>query len=213
MARRRPLTSVERKNALDIFRDSIDYDAVLISRGSPFALVTATTIGNKINLGAGHFVGNTMELSPRGYLVLIHELAHVWQFQNGGFTYIRSSVFVQFVGLITRGSRRAAYDWRKAHNTKLPWDKWNAEQQAECVSHYHVAVRCADRDTMRNIFPYIRRVRRREGAPGSLRRRPFIRSISPRFSRDPSSKRLDFHTKGSVAVRAGEPQCRTATWS
>jgi hypothetical protein len=165
-AKRRPLTAAERENAVVTFRDSIDYELVVISRGSPFALVSATTIGNTINLSAEHFVGKTLELSREGHVVLIHELAHIWQFQNGGFAYILSSLFAQTVGLINTGSRRAAYDWRKAHDAGRPWNDWNAEQQAECISNYHVAMRCADRDTMRIAFPYIRRVRRRDGAPG-----------------------------------------------
>jgi hypothetical protein len=166
MMSRRPLTPAEREDAVRIFRGSIDYDPVVISRGSPFALVSATTIGNRINLRAEHFAGESLELSPKGRLVLIHELAHVWQFQQGGLAYIRSSLIAQVVGWITTGSRRAAYDWRKAHNAGRPWRAWNAEQQAECISHYYAAVSWADRDTMRAAFRYVRRMRCRDGAPG-----------------------------------------------
>lgn len=165
--RHRHLTLAERTNAVGIFYDSIDYGAVRVSRGSPLALVSATAIGNTINLRSEHFVGNTMELSPTGRLVLVHELAHVWQYQSGGFAYIRSSLFAQMVALIFTGSRRAAYDWRRAHNASQPWNEWNAEQQAECISHYHVAFLCRDRNTMRTAFPYIKRVRRRSRLVGA----------------------------------------------
>jgi hypothetical protein len=164
--RRRRLTAPERSKAFAIFRDSIDYDVVVVSRGSPFALVSATTIGNTINLTTQHFDGTTLELSQKGLFVLIHELGHVWQFQNGGFAYIHSSLVAQFSGLIATGSRRTAYDWRRAHSAGRPWKNWNAEQQAECISHYHEALHCGDRATMRIAFPYIKKVRRREGAPG-----------------------------------------------
>src|SRR5205823_12442866 len=137
----------ERKEAYEVFRDSLDYDAVRISRGSPFAIVTATAIGNVINLRAEHFAGNTLDLSARGRLVLIHELGHVWQYQNGGLAYIRSSLLAQLAGLIATGSRRSAYDWRKAHDARRPWDDWNAEQQAECISHYHQALYRGDHET------------------------------------------------------------------
>jgi hypothetical protein len=166
MARRRPLTPAELEDAVTTFRDSIDYDRVAICRGSLFALISATTIGNTINLSTEHFAGESLELSQTGRLVLIHELAHIWQFQNGGFAYIRSSLVAQTIGLIKTGSRRAAYDWRKAHDAGRPWSAWNAEQQAECISQYHAAAGCADRDTMRTVFRYMRRVRNRDGAPG-----------------------------------------------
>src|SRR5439155_6113153 len=165
MVRRRRLNSSERKEAYEVFRDSLDYDAVRISRGSPFALVTATAIGNVINLRTEHFAGNTLDLSEGGRLVLIHELGHVWQYQNGGLAYIRSSLLAQLAGLITTGSRRTAYDWRKAHNAGRPWHDWNAEQQAECISHYHQALCCGDHQTMRIALPYIPCVRCRDGAP------------------------------------------------
>lgn len=166
MARHRSLTPAEREDAARIFRDSIDYHPVVICRDSLFALVSATTIGNRINLRAEHFAGGSLELSQAGRLVLIHELAHVWQFQHGGLAYIRSSLIAQAVGLIMTGSRRAAYDWRKAHDAGLPWRAWNAEQQAECVSQYYAAVECCDRETMRAAFRHVRRVRKRDGAPG-----------------------------------------------
>lgn len=166
MTRRRPLTPAEREDAVRIFRGSIDYDPVVISRGSLFALTSATAIGNRINLRAEHFVGGSLELSRTGRLVLIHELLHVWQFQNGGLAYIRSSLIAQMAGFIMTGSRRAAYDWRKVHNARRPWGAWNAEQQAQCISEYHAAVDCADRSTIRTAFRYVRRVRNRDGAPG-----------------------------------------------
>ena len=166
MARRRPLTPAERQDAVRIFRDSIDYDPVVISRGSLFALISATTIGNTINLSAEHFAGESLELTPTGRSVLIHELAHIWQFQHGGFAYVRSSLIAQMGGFIMTGSRRAAYDWRKAHDAGRPWGAWNAEQQAECISQYHAALDRADRSTMRIAFRYVRRVRRCDGMPG-----------------------------------------------
>jgi hypothetical protein len=167
MATRRLLTREEREDASEIFHDSIDYDSVVISRGSPLAFASATTIGNTINLRAEHFAGNTLELSRTGCVVLIHELGHVWQFQNGGFAYIRSSLFAQIAALITTGSRRPAYDWRKASNLSRAWRDWNAEEQAQCISDYYLAFGDTDHDhTARMALPYIMCVRRRSGAPG-----------------------------------------------
>jgi Peptidase of plants and bacteria len=174
---RRRLSSCERSYASEIFRTSIDYRAVEITRGSVFALVSATTIGNIVNLRPAHFLANTLELSKIGRLVLIHELVHVWQFQHGGFDYIRSSLTAQVAGWIRTGSRLAAYDWARADKACLPWNRWNAEQQAQCVSDFNLALdrkrsgnaSSQDEQALSRALPYIEKVRAREGAPGQCR--------------------------------------------
>ena len=120
-----------------------------------------------------------MELSPEGLLTLIHEMGHVWQYQNGGWEYIPSSLIPQLVAAASGSSRNAAYDWRAALRTRIAWEHWNAEQQAECISDYNEALQrikadtatLVDYETVTLAEPYIARVRRREGAPGSSRRR------------------------------------------
>ena len=111
-----------------------------------------------------YFVGRTMNLTDEGMKILVHEMGHVWQYQNGGLAYILSSLLAQLAGLIATGSRRSAYDWRKAHNARRPWHDWNAEQQAECISHYHQALCRGDQETVRITLPYIAHVRCRDGA-------------------------------------------------
>jgi hypothetical protein len=182
--RRRRLTAAEREYAFEIFRDSIDYEPIVISRGSPFALAAATAIGNTINLRGEHFIGETLDVGEAGRLVLIHELGHIWQFQNGGLAYIPSSLLAQITSWITTGSRRAAYDWLEAHRRGRLWNEWNAEQQAACISDYNTAMRRIeagkasepDEQTINLAGPYIERVRRREGAPGRRHRRNLHRS-------------------------------------
>jgi len=174
----RKLTDDEKKYAKEIYHDSVDFDAITITRNSIAATGAARTIGNTINLEPSHFVGDTMELSPAGMLTLIHEMGHVWQYQNGGLAYIPSSLIPQIVAGVTGQSRNVAYDWRAAIRAKIPWENWNAEQQAECISDYNEALRrieggdpeLADYETVTLAEPYIERVRRREGAPGSKRR-------------------------------------------
>ena len=95
-------------------------------------------------------------------LVLIHELAHVWQYQTCGFRYIVSSLSAQLRAWAATGSRHAAYDWRKALH--MPWARWNAEQQAQCISDYNDALRrmsvgkaCSkDAETLASASPLIR---------------------------------------------------------
>jgi len=124
--------------AREIFGEGIDYGAVRITRGSMLATFSATAVGNRINLQAAHFAGDTLDLSEAGMSVLIHELAHVWQYQSSGLGYIASSLVAQLRSWITTGSRRNAYDWRKVLHT--PWPHWNAEQQAQCISDYNDAL-------------------------------------------------------------------------
>ena len=133
----RALTGAERAYVAEIFRDSVDLGEVKITRGNIASTFSATTIGNMIHLQAPHFVGGTMELSDRGRATLIHEMGHVWQYQQRGFGYVARSLRAQLHAAITSGSRARAYDWLSACNAKLPWEKWNPEQQAECISCYN----------------------------------------------------------------------------
>ncbi len=183
--RSRPLSRDERIYAHEIYLESISYDDVRITRGSGASSGAARTTGNIINLQDHHFVGDTLDLSPRGLLTLIHELGHVWQFQNGGLDYIPSSLIPQAVAGGHGHSRNAAYNWRDAVNNRRPWETWNAEQQAELISDYNEALRrtkadnyppeseqrLADINTISLAEPYIELVRQGIGAPGSSRRR------------------------------------------
>jgi hypothetical protein len=135
----RPLAEDEIIHAAEIFGEAIDYDAVRITRGSLLATFSATATGNRINLQPAHFIGETLDLSDLGMSVLIHELAHVWQYQTSGFRYIASSLGAQFLAWARTGSRRGAYDWRRSLHR--PWARWNAEQQAQCISDYNDALR------------------------------------------------------------------------
>ncbi|WP_211367989.1 DUF4157 domain-containing protein [Pseudoxanthomonas sangjuensis] len=186
--RSRGLSSAEKTYLREIFRDSVDYDAVTITRGSALSAGAARTTGNTINLQDEHFVGDTLDLSDAGTLVLAHEMGHVWQYQNGGLAYIPSSLIPQIKAAVTGGDRNAAYNWRDAVRNHIDWADWNAEQQAECISDYNEALRRLNADAysadaeggqqrLRDIEtvvlaePYIELVRARVGAPGSSRRR------------------------------------------
>ncbi len=173
----RPLTSDEKSYAKEIFQDSIDYSRITITRDSLFAAGAPRTIGNTIHLKSSspwdHFKGDTMELTEKGKLALIHEMGHVWQYQNGGLAYIPESLWAQFKAAIGSGSRGAAYDWRQAHQSGLPWEKWNPEQQAGAIEDYNKALRRSKDGTatledfhdLSTLKPYMEKVRARQGAP------------------------------------------------
>ena len=174
----RALSRDERGHAQEIFGDSVDLDAVSIHRGSLLSIGAACVTGNRINLQPRHFQRETMELSDCGWRVLIHELTHVWQYQNGGLAYVRSSLVAQCFAFARRGRRSAAYDWRAMVNAGVPWVRWNAEQQAEAMGDYAAArhrlksfaATREDGRTVALLLPYVQLVRSRFGAPGSRRR-------------------------------------------
>jgi hypothetical protein len=83
-----------------------------------------------------------MELTDGyGLGTLIHELGHVWQYQNGGLAYIPLSLIAQLKGFLKSGSRDAAYNWEAADAAGLPWEKWNPEQQASAMEYYNYYLR------------------------------------------------------------------------
>lgn len=175
--RSRPLSGEEVTYASEIYAESLEYGEIEITRGSVFAVGAARTIANTIHLESRHFVGDTLELSPEGRIVLIHEMGHVWQYQNAGLAYIPKSLYVQAKAWLGGGDRNAAYDWKTAHNAKTPWSQWNPEQQAAAIERYNELLREAraldsagrtDPAVLHELsilLPYIELVRRGEGAP------------------------------------------------
>ena len=141
----------------------------MISTGAP------KTLGNVIHLRSdwGHFVGDTLDLTEDGRLTLIHEMGHVWQYQNGGLAYIPESLWAQFKGFVGAGSRNAAYEWREADRMGLPWEKWNPEQQASAIEDYNKLLRKSKDGTatvpdladLATLLPYMNKVWARTGAP------------------------------------------------
>jgi hypothetical protein len=173
--RSRPLTQPEIDYATDVYLDSIDYTKITITRDSVLALGAPRTIGNTIHLKSdwGHFKDDTLELTETGLLTLIHEMGHVWQYQNGGLAYIPLSLLAQVKAAVSGGDRGGAYDWRAAHAAGTPWEEWNPEQQAEAIEDYNKLLRKSKDGTaspeelheLSVLLPYIEKVRRREGAP------------------------------------------------
>jgi len=180
--KRRSLTSTEKNYAKEIFKDTIDYDKIDITRDSLYAVGAPRTIGNTIHLKSGwsHFEGDTMNLTEAGRLVLIHEMGHVWQYQNGGLAYIPGSLLPQMKAWITGKGRDAAYNWRAAHKEGKPWNKWNAEQQAAAIEDYNILLRrnkasdptltLEDISELALLTSYMKNVWERLGAPGSKTR-------------------------------------------
>ena len=84
----RKLTSAEITSLKAVYGDSIDYSKVTIKEGD----VGLLGIG-----GRTRTVGNTIYVSkddlPLTDALVTHEMAHVWQFQNGGTDYMSESIW------------------------------------------------------------------------------------------------------------------------
>lgn len=171
----RSLTPLEISYAKEIFKESIDYSTIRVTRDSMYTVGAPLTIGNTIHLKSswGHFKGDTLELTPSGIETLIHEMGHVWQYQNGGLAYIPESLWVQFKAFVSGGDRGGAYEWREAHKAGLPWEDWNPEQQAQSIEDYNKLLRKSKDGTatltelseLSTLLPYMQKVWKRQGAP------------------------------------------------
>lgn len=177
---RRKLTDFETEYAREIFHDSVNLAKVRVTRDGLVSVGAPKGVRHTIHLKSdwGHFVDDSLDLSEIGLYVLIHELGHVWQYQNGGLAYIPGSLWSQYRGWRTTGSRNAAYDWLSAHKSEIPWHRWNPEQQATAIEDYNRCLRRLQSDKPRTndeqqlelLEPYVTLVRERRGAPRFLRR-------------------------------------------
>jgi hypothetical protein len=122
--RRRSLDDAERRQAREIFGDSLDLDAVRIVT-TPLA-AAPTTLGDYIRSS-----------SSMSTATLIHELTHVWQYQHGGAGYISDSLCHQVAAWAATGSRNAAYDLTDIVRSGKRFSEYTAEQQAMIVETYY----------------------------------------------------------------------------
>jgi hypothetical protein len=114
----RKLTEEEKQAAREVFGDSIDLDKVRVKEGGAGLF----DIG-----GASAFVhGNTVYVAAdnASTSLLIHELTHVWQHQNGGTDYMREALWSQNWG--------HGYDW-EVSVPATAWADLEPEQQAEFI--------------------------------------------------------------------------------
>lgn len=119
----------------ELFGESVALVRVRLTRDDPMSFGAPKTIGDTVHLRAdwGLFDGPGLRLSDRGRSILVHELVHVWQYQNGGLAYIPASLWAQHLAFLRTGSRSGAYRWRRAAKAGLPWARWNPEQQAQAI--------------------------------------------------------------------------------
>ncbi len=133
----RGLTEQERAIAEEYYGDSIDLDRVKVNESSVLSSLSQYDPGND---NARPFVlGNTINFpngfnldSPKDRGTFIHELAHVWQYQN------TKGIGVQLEGAtLARDSSNYDIDTDLLDDVDN-FDSFNIEQQAEVVQGYYL---------------------------------------------------------------------------
>ncbi len=117
----RELTGPERCELKRIFGDSIDFDRVRIKEG-PAGLFSAS----KRAFVHGDTIYIPPDKSPASMDLLIHEMTHVWQHQNGGTDYMSEALWGQSMG--------DGYLFRKGLLQGKQWSELNPEQQASFIA-------------------------------------------------------------------------------
>ena len=119
----RPLTEHEIEILKPIYGNSIDYSQVRIKEGG--GLLTephhSRTVGNTVYMSLDHN-------DPRFEETLVHEMGHVWQFQNGGADYLHKALASQAFG--------SAYLGREAALEEKPWESLSPEDQADLLAEF-----------------------------------------------------------------------------
>lgn len=176
----RNLNDDEIKYIVRTFDRSIDYSKIRITRGNILSAGSSKTIGNTIHLadiwGSAIFQQDGTSLTEQGLILLVHEVTHVWQWQNGGFAYAPDALIAMLSAWLTTGDRDNAYSWREADRKGQPWASWNPEQQAQTVEDYNRAIQIFASDprgergrvaieTTLVLTKYMIKIRDKEGAP------------------------------------------------
>jgi hypothetical protein len=130
----RGLYSEERRLVQEVFGHSIDITRVRIVEAR--IANAPTTLGSQIRIAPGFTFTSSAD---RG--TLIHEMAHVWQYQTRGTSYISDSIYHQMSHALATGDRNAAYFNYRLGREKTIHD-YPAEEQAQIIQdYYEISVR------------------------------------------------------------------------
>ncbi|WP_373741315.1 type IV secretion protein Rhs [Neisseria sp.] len=129
----RRLTEAEIEMARKVFSDGIDYARVKIWCGIPFLpfVKAAVSPNGWIFFPKASFCDDFSCQDPSYQSWLIHELTHVWQYQQGFKTWFGGLVLSCQGGYI----QRRAYHYPKPEEIRS-FGSLNMEQQADVVAHY-----------------------------------------------------------------------------
>lgn len=123
----RPLTAAEIALAKTVYGDSIRYKRVRVDE---FALIGPRQA--RICYVSFYIVNSWQGMSKS---TLIHELMHVWQYEQMGAVYMPRAIRAQFSEM---GYNYGGVEALKAHSLKgLDVRSFNLEQQADIVEDYY----------------------------------------------------------------------------
>jgi len=122
----RKLTDDEITELKKVYGDTIDYSKVRIKEGDAglFSLTgRAFTHGDTIYVPKDDL--------PLTKDLLVHEMGHVWQHQNGGTDYMSEALVGQYLG--------DGYKFEKGIQEGKSWSELNPEQQAELLQQAYLS--------------------------------------------------------------------------
>jgi len=149
----RPLTQREKDLAQPVYRGSVDLDRVQIA--TTRVLAAPTTLANTIRVN-GAITDDT----------LIHELAHVWQYQTSGLRYVSCALAGQVEGAVGHGDRNWTYEFDPTRSgTRLA--DYGPEQQAQIMQNAFILGKLDDMSSFYGpLVAEFRRARPRPHDPG-----------------------------------------------
>ncbi len=107
-----------------VFGNTIDYSKVRIKEGDAGIFDV-----NDRPFTPGNTIYMKMDASnPNWQKTLVHEMSHVWQYQNGNANYLSGSLFSQ-----AAKGETAAYRWEDGAAAGKTWSQLGPEQQATLI--------------------------------------------------------------------------------
>jgi hypothetical protein len=132
----------------DIFAGGVDASRIRIVEAR--ILNAPTTLGNQIRVPPG------WNFDDERRAILVHEVAHVWQYQTHGTSYITDSVYHNASGQIATGDRNVAYmNYQLTANSAL--SDFTAEEQATIIGDYYEMTRLHANDATPPAWVTLRR--------------------------------------------------------
>lgn len=146
----RRLNEAERTHFREIYGDSLDLDAVKIG------------IGPTDN-GRSHAHRDTLiihmdpsRVGADGVLnraTLDHEMAHIWQYQNGGGNIFEDSTWNKRAKRNRDLNEDEVYEWSRYYGSGVPFNELNGESQAELIADFSQHVGALDAGTIFRLVP------------------------------------------------------------